>query len=970
MIEGRRYSYDHSATSALTPTDPMVASLSPDRSSRLETSKTPHHRTNFPYAYKPPVPPGYEPPPNRYMHPLVDDIAEPATEAFAAAMRGPMVMDAISITSEIPFDQQKDQKDRDADSQPGRIKPPAGPRRFKPVRASTPTEIKTTVPPTARTSSHRSRSPVSRDAAPPEIKTASTTPGTSSYRSHSPVPVPSRVLTPTPPPEIKTVDTVGTTSYRSRSPVPTSVPSSPSRIQRTNSAPSSSARPMAAPSPLQPFDETPPRVTPSPTNAAGAAGSSSLNRSRNAQQPRTPPSLARSSPLTTALLASDHIDPFDEPPSLAGSYRMAPPRVSLPRPHPYGETVEDEPSALTGDFSLEKPRRTVAAVPGKASDYEVFARKDVDASRPYPLDQKDSLDKEEDDDSLFDFEERSRRDRTQQRGRHRASSEESDDTSQGDDPASLQQRAQAAWKRKQRLNVAAAETEQKLDVGQSPVVSFGKNDIVHNYDPLDSLDADDTVDSTTLGGHSINSLYTKSAESEVEDIIKDIFMIGSGEGTNPGRRKLKYNPRIREHIERQSRDHGETADEDTYDDEDTTTYGDTTATFTETTATGTGFDSTTYSGKTTEGSARKDFSFLPIPLLNTTPKKKSAPPHKGLPSSTKRSAVDIDEKKEEGPLTDAWAFVGNKISAVGAALGLESSGEASIQKDATSSPEKSPKSVVTKEDNDKAGSGWDLWQYLLGPTASSFCEDVDSSSQTEPDKLEPVKKSPSLVEDVRLVDLAVQAAMSMHRLNGYEFDTSYDLDIANDIKFSVVSLTLPLGVIFHENEMGCWVTQILPEGSAFSSKGYVQVGDQLAAVDGSSAIDMTVDEIATLIRVKKREIELTFLRYVGPLRPEVGSIVKEEGYEISATATPPRKKKLTWSPPSSPKQKADTKVAPIKPAYANRNAPKGILKTNTKPTETAKPSKSKAVAPPLTAQKKANEPKKRFRLFGRRKPAT
>ena len=44
----------------------------------------------------------------------------------------------------------------------------------------------------------------------------------------------------------------------------------------------------------------------------------------------------------------------------------------------------------------------------------------------------------------------------------------------------------------------------------------------------------------TYAGHSMSSEYVKSYESEAEDMVKDFFFIGSGESTNPGRRKLKH----------------------------------------------------------------------------------------------------------------------------------------------------------------------------------------------------------------------------------------------------------------------------------------------------------------------------------------------------------------------------------------------------------------------------------------------
>ena len=63
------------------------------------------------------------------------------------------------------------------------------------------------------------------------------------------------------------------------------------------------------------------------------------------------------------------------------------------------------------------------------------------------------------------------------------------------------------------------------------------------------------------------------------------------------------------------------------------------------------------------------------------------------------------------------------------------------------------------------------------------------------------------------------------------------------------------------------------------------MGDQLAAIDGLSAIHMKVGEIADAITSKKGEVELTFLRYVGALHPMPGSVI-EEGWEVRDT--PPR----------------------------------------------------------------------------------
>ena len=60
------------------------------------------------------------------------------------------------------------------------------------------------------------------------------------------------------------------------------------------------------------------------------------------------------------------------------------------------------------------------------------------------------------------------------------------------------------------------------------------------------------------------------------------------------------------------------------------------------------------------------------------------------------------------------------------------------------------------------------------------------------------------------------------------------------------------------------------------------VGDQLAAIDGRNAIEMKVEDICALISREEntpQSIELTFLRYTGPLSSLDGLI--DEGHEIA-----------------------------------------------------------------------------------------
>lgn len=926
IVDGRKRSssYERSShipSATMTPVPPKNgSSLTPDRSNLLQTSKTPHHRTNFPIAYKPPVPPGYEPPSAR----------NSVTDAHAASMRGPM--HALTVISDLPFDQEDDhrQKDDDSDSQPGRIKPAAAtalaPKHVIDGSAVVLHESKPIVSP-----------PTTGRTASPSLDASKVASGVKTAASFD-----SRCPSPMAPPNIRNA-----ASFRSSSPVLMIGSHSPAR-QQHQIAHNSNTSPVKSPPRLVtslPIDDSIipgiGRVTPSPT---------AFVRHMTSRQP----SPVRNSPLTTALLGGSNANAIDaledEPPSLSGGYRMSPPRVSVPIPRPYIDTFEDEPSALTGDFSLEKPRLSAALLnSNRPNELEKKLLVDQPTGNVIAKDidntfyTEESTDVDEDDDSLFDFEERNKR-------REKSMSEESDEISQDDFQMNIQKRTQAAWQQHQR-SISPVKTKIE-STGNPHGVKFGKDDIVHNYDP-NSGDADETFDNTTIGGRSLNSLYTKSAESEVEDIIKDIFLIGSGEGTNPGRRKFKYNPRVKDKF--QSRDEeGEVTDDTTYeeDDGDNGTHEDTTS-FTDTTGLDTGFDTTT-----NDESTNKDSSFLNSTVEEPPPKKKAVKRNTVSPRET-----ISEEKKEDDPLTDAWAFVESKIHEVGAALGLDSSKADSTNQEKPSQPvEASSRSISSKD-----GFGWDLWQYLLGP-AESIVENTTDGGSGSIDLGPEVSRSQSLEDDSRFVDLALQAAISVHYIKGYEYNTNYEMDIINDVRFSVVDLTLPLGVIFQENAKGCWVNQILPEGSAAASKGGVRVGDQLAAVDGLSAIDMTVDEIAKLIRVKKAEIELTFVRYVGPLRPLP---LQEEGYEVSAT--PPRKK-LTWSPPATP-TKQPVKTEKVHASTSPTSSPRGILKKNPKEPvvrkkhETASSTSKDVVAAAKKGESKKvqEEPKKRFRLFGRRK---
>lgn len=84
-------------------------------------------------------------------------------------------------------------------------------------------------------------------------------------------------------------------------------------------------------------------------------------------------------------------------------------------------------------------------------------------------------------------------------------------------------------------------------------------------------------------------------------------------------------------------------------------------------------------------------------------------------------------------------------------------------------------------------------------------------------------------------------------------------------------------MLFQENDGGCWVANVFETGNAakLAPDDAIRAGDQLAAVDGRSAIAMKVDDICSLISEAEntQSIELTFLRYVGPVGPHPDDIL-------------------------------------------------------------------------------------------------
>jgi hypothetical protein len=450
-------------------------------------------------------------------------------------------------------------------------------------------------------------------------------------------------------------------------------------------------------------------------------------------------------------------------------------------------------------------------------------------------------------------------------------------------PLTLTERAQAAWKRKEAQRSRSTSPRGKsssrslrqdeggasapgsansfANATASGAVRFSQNDdTIHHFEP--DPDPDETLDSLTFGGRSLNSEYTKSAESEVEDFIKDILMIGSGKGSNPGRRKVKYSPNVQRKLQ-QRKNKAAAMDDDADPEEEDATY-----------ESNEDDDLCSPSEVVVEGrssaSSRSRHQHQPRskqqePSVFCTAADDSVDGSRARGSSKERKS-----KNGNDPLSSVWNYLEGGFSAVSSALGFDDGSQMTPQRSRSSARRSATSSQYSPGDTTGDSVTTEgLFDPMMGEG------DVYTGQGRDRGNLE---TAPSLEEDVRLVDLALQAARSMHKLRGFEYDETNEINIASDIRFSVVDLSLPLGLIFQENETGCWVTKVLPDGSAAKCQ-YIEVGDQLAAIDGVSAIKMSVEDIAALIRRKSSDIELTFLRYVGPWRPAEGTVA-EEGYEV------------------------------------------------------------------------------------------
>lgn len=157
------------------------------------------------------------------------------------------------------------------------------------------------------------------------------------------------------------------------------------------------------------------------------------------------------------------------------------------------------------------------------------------------------------------------------------------------------------------------------------------------------------------------------------------------------------------------------------------------------------------------------------------------------------------------------------------------------------------------------------------------------------------------------------------------------------------------------------MTRILPSGNAAKTGG-VELGDQLAAVNGVSAIKAKVDEVCTLVSetAESSAVELTFLRYIGPLRAlpieteedELPPVVEDESKQ-----TDNRQAENIFSCViGAVKDEPTAQTEPEEEASRPEERPRNEL-SELQPSITGAPVKK-------DSRQKNTEGKRRFRLFG------
>lgn len=438
-------------------------------------------------------------------------------------------------------------------------------------------------------------------------------------------------------------------------------------------------------------DRTPPSPTmisrASPTMISRASPIMNSRESPTMLSRASPPMIFRASPTMNSKATEDtHLSPsstrgFDSVWESSREGQSSPEGEGRGLRFPMGPPKFNDPSALDEDDTVSLDEDDTVLGPFEGSPSRSASGNTRPGPTVIPLLEDDAP--HDEDDSIFNFEEETRevepqfpdaeqkpvkvthkiRRRMRQHVRQQLEedkTDEPDDTSLDEmPPANLHERAQQAWKSRRQKN-SSLRSKEDPKRNKAANVSFGASDTVQYFEP-DVHEDDDEETCNSFDERSLNSDYTKTLESEVEDMIKDILFIGNCKASQPGRRKFKFKPELKRKVRRKQM---QTMSPD-MDDEDVAT-----ACKSRETA-----DSRKKKTESTGDSSRTDEEEVTTPRAAHTIQEDAdggGSKVRSKESSKNKSKESSKNNSEKGddPLVAVWGFMEGSVSAMTAALGL------------------------------------------------------------------------------------------------------------------------------------------------------------------------------------------------------------------------------------------------------------------------------------------------------------
>ncbi len=384
----------------------------------------------------------------------------------------------------------------------------------------------------------------------------------------------------------------------------------------------------------------------------------------------------------------------------------------------------------------------------------------------------------------------------------------------------LQERSHQAWKSRQRKNgIMRSKNDDELQSQKGSVVSFGVSDTIYHFDadiPKRHKRTNIEPEEMSLD-RSLNSEYTKSLESEVEDVFKDILFIGSPHKSKPGRRKYRYkSENERKIVDRRSKakkdKRAQALGSSTYEvDEKSKSVNDSQYSTEE---------STKYSRSKFETDTIGDETYS----LGSTVSGESSGDSRTVETHRSEKDTGDDPLKKVLGLVEGGLSV--MTSAIEYALGeeVEPQKRGNVTNDQRKGKndydlfetcglnirEEKVEPVSTREIFSRTTTGV-ARKAVVDPTANDmnrFASDEGTRKHqrrivqgpvTElvtDNENKPDRSILSLGSGGELVQLAMHAARTVHKLKAVEYDESIGIDMYNEVKKIHVTLGLPLGSKF------------------------------------------------------------------------------------------------------------------------------------------------------------------------------